>query len=204
MIEVTTVTVGFLASNCYIVRERGNTEAVLIDPGADYEKISAVLEAKGLTPKAVLLTHAHFDHCNAVSRFKADGCRVYLHNADEILLRTEMNMAGGMGARFNPFTPDVLFLDGFVIDECALTFKCVHTPGHTAGGVCYIIDNLIFSGDTLFCLSIGRSDFPTGNGRELINSVSEKLFALSGDYIVYPGHGESTTLDFERKHNPYV
>ena len=204
MTEVTRVTVGFLASNCYIVSESGRADAVLVDPGDDYEKIDAKLREKGLAPRAILLTHAHFDHCNAAARFQKDGCRVYLHEADDLLVRTDMNMARSMGARFSPFTPDILFGDGYVVDECGMTFKCVHTPGHTAGGVCYITENIIFSGDTLFCLGIGRSDMPTGDGRALENSIKTKLYALSGDYTVYPGHGDTTTLEFERKNNPYV
>lgn len=204
MTEVTGVTVGLLASNCYIVRKRGSNDAVLIDPGADHEKIAAKLAEKSLTPRAVLLTHAHFDHCNAAGRFQKDGCRVYLHEADDILVRSDMNMARDMGSRFNAFKPDVLFSDGYEIDACGLTFKCLHTPGHTAGGTCFITDDIIFSGDTLFCLSIGRSDMPTGSGRALEDSIRNKLYALAGDYTVYPGHGDATSLDFERKHNPYV
>lgn len=203
MINVKVVTVGVLAENCYIVYNEGSDKAVLIDPGDNYEKLSRVLDENKLKPVAVLLTHAHFDHCNVASKFQADGCKVYVHIDDEQLIRTEMNMASGMGFRFNKFTPDVLVCDGYEIDEAGITFKVMHTPGHTGGSVCYITDNIIFSGDTLFYLDVGRCDLPTGNHKLLAKSL-ERIAALSGDYIIYPGHGETTTLDYERKNNPYV
>lgn len=204
MIEVDGIVVGFLASNCYVVHKTGSSCAVLVDPGADYERISAQLVGKGLTPRAVLLTHAHFDHCNAAIDFQSKGCRIYLHQADDILVHTDMNMARGMGTQFRSFTPDVLFNDGQEIDECGLKFKCLHTPGHTAGSSCFLIDNIIFSGDTLFSLGIGRTDMPTGSYRAIENSIKNKLYNLPGDYTVYPGHGDETSLEYEREHNPYV
>lgn len=205
MINVKRLTViSAIATNCYIVNESGRTDAVVIDPGAEYEKIKRVLSESGLTAKAVLLTHAHYDHCNAAARFQRDGCAVYLHSADEVLLETKENLAYRHGVEFNSFSPDILFSDGYAIDECGMIFTAIHTPGHTGGSVCYIAENFIFSGDTLFYMTVGRTDFATGSHSALISSVRDKLFTLNGDYTVCPGHGDITTLDFERKNNPYV
>ena len=102
------------------------------------------------------------------------------------------------------FTPDVTVSGGETLDVAGIAVKVMHTPGHTAGGVCYIAEDCIFSGDTLFELSYGRTDFPTGSFKELKNSIVNKLFALKGDYKVFPGHGAPTTLQFEREHNPVL
>lgn len=205
MINVKRVTVfSAIATNCYIVNEIGRTDAVIIDPGAEYGKLKRILDESGLTAKAVLLTHAHYDHCNAAAQFQKDGCTVYLHSADEILLKTDNNLACRHGIEFNSFEPDILLTDGYVIDECGMSFTTLFTPGHTGGCVCFVTENVIFSGDTLFYMTVGRTDFATSSTTALISSVRDKLFALKGDYTVYPGHGDITTLDFERKNNPYV
>ncbi len=205
MIKVHCVTVGLLAENCYLVHEDGRNDAVVIDPGDDGDAINAALTAYGLMPAAVLVTHGHFDHVNAANMLARRGCKIYMSKADEPLIRTDMNMGALMGGKFVPFEPDVYVRDGDVVDECGMRFRVMATPGHTIGGVCYICDEdkIVFTGDTLFCLGIGRSDLPTGNGRELEASV-RKLYALDGDYTVYPGHGGRTTLEYERKYNPYV
>ncbi len=198
------ITTGVLYENCYLVSAEGRTDAVAIDPGDDYERIVAAAERKKLTVKAILLTHAHFDHCNAAKAFADGGAEIYMHSAELELVNTDKNMASELGARFNRFVPDVLLVGGEKITVCGLTFEVIHTPGHTVGGVCYVCEKNIFSGDTLFYLSVGRSDFPTGSGSALADSVRNKLFALEGDYRVYPGHGDVTTLNFERENNPYV
>lgn len=201
--KVYKITVGLLAENCYIAAAEGRGDAVVIDPGADYDRICCELRRRGLTAGAVLLTHGHFDHCNAAAQFRSAGCRVYIHETEEQMLRTDMNMAYSVGLRFNAFVPDVLVRDGDTITECGLTFGVMHTPGHTAGSVCYFSEDIIFSGDTLFYMSVGRCDMPTGSGRQLAESL-RRLFATEGDYTVYPGHGEATTLAFERENNPYA
>ena len=183
MIKVHCVTVGLLAENCYLVHEDGRNDTVVIDPGDDGDAINAALTAYGLTPAAVLVTHGHFDHVNAANMLARRGCKIYMSKADEPLIRTDMNMGALMGGKFVPFEPDVYVRDGDVIDECGMRFRVMATPGHTMG--------------------VGRSDLPTGNGRELEASV-RKLYALDGDYTVYPGHGGRTTLEYERKYNPYV
>ncbi len=198
------ITTGMLYENCYLVFAGGGRDAVVIDPGDDYMRIVSEADRNGVTVKAVLLTHAHFDHCNAAKEFADRGAKIYLHSAELELVNTEKNMAGELGARFNRFVPDVLLVGGEKINECGLMLDVIHTPGHTVGGVCYVCGDCIFSGDTLFYLSVGRSDFPTGSGQMLLDSIRNKLFALDGNYRVYPGHGDPTTLDFERENNPYV
>ncbi|MDE6200900.1 MAG: MBL fold metallo-hydrolase [Clostridiales bacterium] len=180
--------------------------AIVIDPGDDYERISLRLSKLGAKAEYVLITHAHFDHIGAVARFAASGANVYVSEKDyDLLVKFDFYLnIGYFDKRVESFAADVLVNDGDKFSLCNHDFTVVATPGHTPGGVCYIMDdNIIFSGDTLFRLSIGRTDFPFCSHSDLINSV-KKLFALNGDYIVYPGHGKSTTLDFERENNPYV
>ena len=129
---------------------------------------------------------------------------MYLHEADEIMTRTRLNMSELTGEPFNAFTPDVLLANGTEIDECGMIFRTLHTPGHTAGSVCYLLEDKLFTGDTLFCLGVGRTDLPTGDYRMLVSSVRDVLFKLSGDYSVFPGHGELTTLSYEKKHNMFA
>lgn len=201
MIKVKMFPVGLLGANCYIVYDEDYDGAVLIDPGAEADTIECELAKLHRAPKAVLLTHGHFDHCNAVYAFAAKGAKVYMHAADEIMTRTRLNMCELTGEPFNVFKPDVLLCDGSEISECGMEFRVIHTPGHTAGSVCYMTEDKLFTGDTLFHLGVGRADLPTGDYRQLEHSVRDILFALSGDYTVYPGHGELTALSFEKKYN---
>lgn len=192
---------GELMTNCYIIGE--GTEAIIVDPGTDFSPIKKYLERNSLKPKYVLVTHAHFDHIGSVAQLKKLGATVYMSEIDYTFLRGA-DFFDTTDEQVEPFNADVLLNDG---DEFTLLnhdFRVIHTPGHTPGGVCYVMDNKrIFSGDTLFKLTVGRWDFKYGNGADLVKSL-KKLFALPGDYEVYPGHGEETTLDFERKYNPYV
>lgn len=204
MIKLRMIPVGLLGANCYLLCNQDTHEAVVIDPGADYPRIKKQLDLVASTAKAVLLTHGHFDHCNAAAEFKRNGAKIYLHRADKILLETDYNMSSLTGEVFHSFEPDVLLENGDKINECGMTFDVLHTPGHTAGSVCYVVGDGIFSGDTLFYLGVGRTDLPTGDAHAIIGSVRNVLFALKGDYKVYPGHGEITSLEFERRNNPYV
>ena len=201
--KVITVKTGFLQENCYIISGDNGTEAILIDPGADAEKIASAMRGAGLAPKAVLLTHAHFDHIGAAKYFQDASCGVYLHGADYALIPGSIAAGNYYCAPVASFAPDKELTDGQKLRICGLDITVLHTPGHSEGGVCYIIENAIFSGDTLFYLSIGRTDFETGDDIAMRASLG-RLFALSGDYVVYPGHGQATSLEFERKNNPYA
>ena len=152
----------------------------------------------------MLLTHAHFDHIGAAAALQREGAQIVLHRDDVKLIKSFQNLSVLAGVKVEHFTPDVTVAGGETLDVAGVSVKVIHTPGHTAGSVCYVAGDVIFSGDTLFALSYGRTDFPTGSFAQLKNSVVNKLFALEGDYKVLPGHEGPTTLDYERAHNPIL
>lgn len=182
--------------------------AVIIDPGDSLEEMKQFIAEKNLSVKAILLTHGHFDHTFCVNELRDfTKAPVYAH-ADEakLLENPEWNRSGYRGLAISVLA-DKLFTDGdiFEISDNA-RLKVIHTPGHTAGGVCYYDEEggVIFTGDTLFRGTIGRTDMPTGNHNALIKSVREKLYTLPGEVKVYPGHEEGTTIEHERKYNSRV
>ncbi len=200
---ITIETNGF-GENCYIVTsDQGN--AAVIDPGGKAEEILSYLGKNGLTAKKILLTHGHFDHIAAVWELKqATGAEIAVHELDgEMLTSPVKNLAAMFGEDYRPVAADVLLQDGdrAVLDE--LVFQVIHTPGHTPGSVCFLVGETLFSGDTLFAGSIGRTDFPNGSYAQISESL-KRLEALEGDYTVLSGHGEQTTLDRERNCNPYL
>ncbi|MDE6411850.1 MAG: MBL fold metallo-hydrolase [Clostridia bacterium] len=188
--------VGF-ASNSYLITADGKT-AVCIDPAQP--RISDEAKKRGLTVTFVLLTHGHFDHIGGVASLQKAGAKVGCLFGEEKLALYD-NLAAAFGEEeIESFKIDFTFKDGEELELAGLKIKVISTAGHTAGGACYLIDNNLFTGDTLFEGSVGRCDLPTGNGLALEKSV-KKLYALDGDYTVYAGHGEDTTLDYERKYN---
>ncbi len=202
MINIIKRTAGLAATNSYILCSE-NGDCAVVDPGDEVSGLQKTLNENGLRCTAVLLTHAHFDHAGSCLELQKTGARIYMHASDMQLVETDKNLARLFGKKFQRFTPDVTVHDGDEIDILNEKINVFHTPGHTAGSVCYVMGNVIFSGDTLFRLSVGRTDFPTGSTKELNRSV-KKLFGLPGDYTVYPGHGEITDLNFERENNPYA
>lgn len=198
--EIFTLELGPCATNTYLIADNG--VAIVVDPSCDAEYISSFAESKGANIKLVLVTHAHFDHIGAVGELQRLGAEVYISSTDYELIDFDNNdMLFGTNTFFGA---DRFVKDGDEFMFADRSFKVVATPGHTPGGVCYIMDGrYIFSGDTLFRCGIGRTDFPFGSYAELISSVN-KLFALDGEFEVLPGHGEKSTLDYERKNNPYV
>ena len=201
--EIISMQVGPLGVNCYLVVSEEKNAAV-IDPGGNAEQILRYLSVNGLTVKKILLTHGHIDHVGAVKALKeATGADICIHSLDHnMLLDAEENLAALFEMEYCPVAADVLLTDGdrIVVDE--ISFTVMHTPGHTPGSSVFLTEQTMFSGDTLFCRSVGRTDFPGGNYRELLNSL-KKLNALTGDYTVLSGHGEKTTLDWERSENVY-
>ena len=191
-----------LETNTYLALN--GERAFVVDPGADADKILAAAEAEGAKIEWVLLTHAHFDHIGGVAELQRAGAQVMLHRDDLGIVSSFKNLAFYAGVKVEKFLPDVTVSGGETLDVAGVKVRVIHTPGHTAGGVCYVADDVIFTGDTLFELSYGRTDFPTGSFKELKNSVLNKLFVLPGDYRLLPGHGASTTLAFEREHNPIL
>ncbi len=196
---------GAFGVNTYIIGADDTTDCAVIDPGGA-EPVLDALKQNGLTCKAILLTHGHFDHIGGVKQIKDEtGAKLYIHEEDaDKLSSNRRNLAVLVGDKIAPTEPDVLLRGGETIDIAGLSIQVLHTPGHTKGGVCYVVESekTIFSGDTLFRNSVGRTDFPGGSLDEIHHSVVDVLFALDGDYAVYCGHEESTTLDYERTHNP--
>ncbi len=202
--KIVMMPVGMLEVNCCIVAsEQGN--AAVIDPGGEAGRILDYLESNGLTVKKILLTHGHFDHIGGVKALKdATDAELCIHEADASMLTdAARNMSAVFGTPYAPVAADRLLRDGDSVALDELCFQVIHTPGHTPGSVSYLTGETLFSGDTLFRESIGRTDFPGGDSHEIMESL-KKLRGLPGDYTVLSGHGEKTTLSWEREHNPYL
>lgn len=197
--------VGSYYSNCYIVGSEESREAAIIDPGADFKKIDGFIEEMGLTPKMIILTHYHGDHIGAVSDIvNKYNAKVYIHRDDaEYLSDSSINFSKQIIGKSIEIKPDVLLVDGDVLELGELKFEIIHTPGHTKGGICIKVDNIMMTGDTLFNKSIGRTDLPGGSYEEIINSVKEKIFKYDGDIIIYPGHNSPSTIKSEKLGNPF-
>lgn len=192
-------------TNSYIVvGEHGN--AVLIDAPDDADYILSELKSNNFTLKKILLTHGHFDHIGAVAKLaKETGCDVMVHELDlSKLSDIKGNLISHFGLnKFNEYKGAESFKDGDKISVDELEFKVIHTPGHTSGSVCFVIEDCMFSGDTLFARSIGRTDMPDGNTMLMMKSL-RKLSELKDNYTIYPGHMSVTTLENEKKYNPYM
>lgn len=192
--KVTSLQLGLYQTNCYIIYDETTKVAAITDPGYTPELVLQKLDELGLHLDAILLTHGHFDHVGAVRDIAAEtDCQVYLGGAD--LGLPPMMTAGKL------FYTHTYPKEG-TLNLAGLTFRVLPTPGHTPGSVCLLTGDTIFSGDTLFRVSCGRTDFP-GGSREQMRTSLKTLAALPGDYRVLPGHGEESTLAWERRHNPY-
>lgn len=192
--EIQALQVGSIPTNCYLVFDPGRTDALVIDPGDNPERIFAALN--GRTPAAVLLTHGHFDHTGALSAFA--GVPIYIHEADAPMLSDpHLSVGDGNGdLRPRPAATHLL-ADGEQMHLAGLDIAVLHTPGHTPGGLTYQIGDALFTGDTLFAHGYGRTDLPGGDFSALRRSL-RRLLHLAGDFRVFPGHSESTTLNHER------
>lgn len=197
--------VGSYYSNCYIVGSETVREAAIIDPGADFNKIDSLIEELKLVPKMIILTHFHGDHIGAVSDIvEKYSTKVYIHKDDaEYLKDSNINFSKQIVGKNISIKPDVLLNDGDVLELGELKFEIIHTPGHTKGGICIKVGNIMMTGDTLFNKSIGRTDLPGGSYEELINSVKEKIFKYDEDITIYPGHNSPSTIKSEKLGNPF-
>ena len=195
MLNIHNLQLGAYFTNCYIIHEAASTACCVIDPGARADKVLALLQEKGLTLEAILLTHGHFDHVGAVQDLaKQTGCRVFLCEDD-------LTMPPNMTAGPLFYTDD--YHEGDVLHLAGLQITVLHTPGHTPGSVCLVTEDAIFSGDTLFAASCGRTDLPGGDTAAIMRSL-RRLRDLPGDYRVFPGHSIPTVLSREREYNRYM
>lgn len=206
--KIETFVLGDVRTNCYFIINEEKKEALVVDPADRADVIVRKLIDEGLTLKAILLTHGHGDHILAVGALKKQfGVKVYAAKAEEALLSdTAQNLSKALFGIEVTVKPDVLLEDGQELEEAGIRLRMLHTPGHTPGGCCYYQaeEKILFSGDTLFCGSIGRTDFPGGSLSQLVRSVKEKLLVLPEDVKVYPGHEEMTTIGHEKRYNPYM
>ena len=198
---------GMVGTNCYLVVNEEEKQCILIDPAVYSGEIAEQIRREGLDLRAILLTHGHFDHIMGIDGFRKEfpEIPVYAHREEEALLKdASMNASLEFGRQYT-FSGAAYAEDGDVLDLAGMQFRVIHTPGHTIGGCCYYLqeEKVLFSGDTLFRESIGRTDFPTGNGGQLMRSIREKLFTLPEETAVYPGHMERTMIGDEKKYNPY-
>ncbi len=202
--KVIQMELGNFATNTYIVCDE-DLNAVIIDPAAEAKKIISTIEKNNLKPKFVILTHGHPDHVGALYELKEKyNLKVYINEKDQEMLQTNSTYFGPMlGLDIRDVKGDFYLKDGQELSLGDLKFKIIETPGHTKGGVCILIENILFSGDTLFLGSMGRTDFPGGDEKEIFSSL-KKLMQLPDETIVLPGHGPKTTIGYERKYNPYV
>lgn len=209
-IIVITNQLGSFMTNCYTVYNTVSREAVIIDPAANAQFINNMLVSQQLNCTAVLLTHGHIDHMEALSELLnliGDKVPVYAAAAEaEVLNDPRKNLSAMLTDRVVTVKPDILLEDGQTIELLGTDIQCILVPGHTQGGMCYYLEEnqMLFSGDTLFAGSIGRSDFPTGNSGQLIHMIRERLFVLPDAVTVYPGHNERTTIGREKEHNPFL
>jgi hydroxyacylglutathione hydrolase len=199
--------VGPLACNCYVVGDPVTRRAIVIDPGGDADELAAAIASAGVTVTAIVATHAHFDHVLAAAELRArTGAPFCLHEGDRGVL--EWFQASGrlwLGIELPPPPAiDGALAEGDMLRAGALQLDVIHTPGHSPGSISLVTPEAVFSGDTLFAGSVGRTDLPGGDPQSLFDAVRDKLFSLDAGLPVYPGHGPPTTLEREQRTNPFV
>lgn len=212
MLKIRNYVLGMVSTNVYIVTNEETGEAVIIDAAANAPKLKKIIDEQlQVVPRAVLLTHGHFDHIMAAEAL-AEAYQIPIYAAErerELLKRADMNLSGQFQTAVSIAQFEAV-KDGDVLQLIGAKWKVLETPGHTAGSVCYYIEAteglteqpLLFSGDTLFCESMGRTDLPTGSQTALLKSIGEKLLILPDETRVYPGHEEFTTISHEKQFNP--
>lgn len=204
--KVYNIEVAPIGTNCYVAVNEDNKEAVVVDPGGSPELISSLINELGVKVKAIFLTHGHMDHIGALAEIKdLTKATIYVSKEDApMLANPHSSLAAMFGTDLHCPPPDKFYGQGDVVTEAGLTFKILATPGHTPGGVCIEHDDVVFCGDTIFCESIGRTDFPGGSYTELVASIKAKLLVLNPETKLLPGHGPSTTVDWEKRRNPFL
>ncbi|WP_125152682.1 MBL fold metallo-hydrolase [Clostridium rectalis] len=200
--KIKRIPVGVYAANCYIVFDENTSEGLIIDPGDESRILKKEVDTLGVKVKHIFITHGHMDHTGAVLDLKNIlGAKVYINEKDENMI---INRASMFGTLENCGTADIKLKDGDNFKVGSLKLECIETPGHTLGGMCFLIDNVLFTGDTLFQSSIGRTDFEGGDFDMIIKSIKEKLLVLPEGTIVLPGHGPETSIKYEKMYNPFL
>ena len=204
--QVIKKSLGQMGTNCYLVWDEKTLEAAVIDPGFEDQRISDSINENKLKVKYILLTHGHFDHLGGVNQIRElTGAKVLIHENDADCLldpRRNLSVLAGMSMVLEP-------ADGYLNENETITLgtvviRVIHTPGHSKGGICLLAEDQLFAGDTLFNTSIGRTDFADGDLNELLNAIETKLFILDDATTVLPGHGENTTIGYEKMNNPFL
>jgi hydroxyacylglutathione hydrolase len=201
------IVVTSMGVNCYIIGCEETREAAIIDPGGEPEAILDLIKKDDLKVKYIINTHGHLDHIGGNEAIKeATGAEIIIHSGDaDKLVNPRSNFSLYMGNKISSPPADILINEGDIIKiGTTVELEVIHTPGHSPGGICLKIGDIIFVGDTLFQGSIGRTDFPGGSYEQLINNIKTKLLCYEDDVIAYPGHGPATTIGFERVNNPFL
>lgn len=208
MINIFHTVLGMVGTNCYIIVNDQTKKCVVVDPADNADAIYGVIKQEQCVLDGILLTHGHFDHMLAAGSLKElSGAKVYAGLEEkEILSDSTYNLSGVMGGKALTLEADEYLKDGQLFELAGIRFKAIHTPGHTKGSMCYYIEECgtLVSGDTLFAESVGRTDFPTGSMSSIVSSIREKLLILPEDTRVLPGHGDETSIQYEKKYNPYI
>lgn len=204
--NISCIPLGHLEANCYVIECEETKKAAVIDPGGDPSEVISYLKEKGLTLEYIIDTHAHMDHVAGNDPLRdATGAKLLIHRLEaDSLNGPRPHISPNMGFPTKFKTPDRLLEEGDIIEVGNIKLKVLHTPGHTRGGICLVSDGVVFTGDTLFNCSIGRSDFTGGNYEDLITSIKTKLLTLPDETLVCPGHMGDSTIGYERKHNPFL
>ncbi len=206
-ITIESYCVGEVQTNCYLAVNNTTREVLIVDPGDQARMLYQQICEKNYKPAAILLTHGHFDHAGAAEELaRLCQVKIYAHEAEKETLENPRGNVSTMIGRRDVYHADVYVKDEEVLKLAGFSIRVFHTPGHTPGGCCYYIpmEDVLFSGDTLFCQSVGRTDFPGGSMSQLVRAIREKLMVLPERTCVYPGHMDTTTIEQERQWNPYL
>ena len=205
--RIQSLCLGMVQTNCYFLMNPDTKEMIIVDPPENASAIFRKVEAMEGKPVAILLTHGHFDHIMASKEVKEKyNIPIYAHGAEaDVLADPSLNLSGMVGTSYT-LTADVLLKEGDEPEIPGFKVRVLHTPGHTQGSCCYYFyeDKMLISGDTLFCGSCGRTDFPTSSGKKMMESLKRLVNELPGEVSVYPGHESSTTIAYEKRSNPFV
>ena len=195
------------SENTYLVYDENTLNGVIIDPGCDFDKIKKLIDDNNVKIKYIFITHCHYDHIKSIVELK-DKTGALIVSGDkgsENLGNPDINLTKyGLGYEIKNIKSDIVLNDGEIFKLDSMEFKCIYTPGHTSCGVCYLIDNELFCGDTLFLRNCGRCDLPTGDFKTLENSIRNKLYVLPDETVIHSGHGNDSTIGYEKKFNFYV